>query len=131
MPPADVAEAMGDAENFDVYVFHKCNAWGGACDFAPAFVAGARARRAQALADARRALDRGAAGDDSCTVHGDCQSCLDDPTSKCGWCDGQVVDTDGNVICGDDGNGCCGGNDQFSTCNQVGARERERETVAP
>jgi hypothetical protein len=57
------------------------------------------------------------AGIAKCTSYGDCGSCLDDPSGVCGWCDGIVTDLSGNVICGQDGNGCCGGSDGFSQCN--------------
>lgn len=55
--------------------------------------------------------------EDSCIGYTDCDACLGDASGVCGWCDGVVRDTDGNAVCGEDGNGCCGGNDGFSTCD--------------
>ena len=117
VPPSDTAEAMGDL-NFDVFVMNGCNSWkGDSCDFTPAFVT--EARRSLSLIPAAPIAPR----TDTCNVYGDCNSCLDDPSGVCGWCDGVVVDTDGNIVCGDDGLGCCGGNDGFSHCNVTYRKE--------
>lgn len=131
-PPMNVLDAMGDA-NFDVFVMVQCNSYVSNCDFSPDFVAAAEEAeaaeaeaRAAALAKfealmARKdaAQQRALAGQpmDACTSYGDCGSCLDDPSGVCGWCDGLVTDLSGNIICGQDGNGCCGGSDGFSQCN--------------
>jgi len=143
-PPANVADAMGN-ELFDVLVLNRCNSWGTAgCDFSPSFKATADKAKA-AIFSAKAARKAGVvragglgerplvggdsstwtpatagsgAGADECGGFADCESCLNGG-SVCGWCDGIVTDTDGNVVCGDDGNGCCGGSDGFSQCNVV------------
>jgi hypothetical protein len=122
-PPVDVKNAMGDTQ-FDVYVMFQCTSWGTAgCDFSAAFETAAvkqvkQSVRAEAKklfpVDASRAAAPAA---DSCNAYTGCDDCLADASGKCGWCDGEVTDTAGNVICGADGNGCCGGNDGFSFCN--------------
>ena len=103
--PSDVRLAMGDS-NFDVYSMQQCNSWVDTCDFAPAFdmfTLSASPLGSQANADA-------------CSGFDDCEDCLAGGAT-CGWCDGTIVDTNGGVVCGADGLGCCGGDDGFSTCN--------------
>jgi len=123
-PPQDARYAMGDV-NFDVLSMLKCNSFGSAgCDFSRSFAESAerveliavQTREARALLAFEKAL-LGPGTTDSCTVYGDCDSCLNDASGVCGWCDGTVTDISGNVICGADGNGCCGGSDGFSYCN--------------
>lgn len=122
-PPSNVLDAMGD-NNYDVFVMVKCTPWGSGCDFSPDFKA-ADALRAEELAKFEMLMKRKEAAEsrklagkpmDECTSYGDCTSCLGDASGVCGWCDGVVTDMDGNVICGEDGNGCCGGSDGFSQC---------------
>jgi hypothetical protein len=124
-PPQDVRNAMGMPEDFDVLVLNRCNAWDteGSCDFSSSFETMSdllRSKMLQASAAAAAAKQQPKKKEDVqdsvCSGFSDCDSCLDGGAT-CGWCDGQVVDTDGNVICGEDGQGCCGGDAEFSTCN--------------
>lgn len=111
-PPDNTADAMGDS-NFDVFVMNRCNSWksDAGCDFSAAF------------SPLKLLHGRRLGSSDQCTGNEDCDSCINDASSVCGWCDGVVLDTDGNVICGDDGLGCCGGSDGFSTCNVTFRKE--------
>ena len=108
-PPANVADAMGNPD-FLVFVLNQCNSWGSAgCDFSPAFQAQASIKSSKA---AVRALGAG-----GCAANGDCTSCVGDASGVCGWCDGLVKDDEGNTICGDDGLGCCTGDEEKYTCD--------------
>jgi len=46
---------------------------------------------------------------DLCSVHPDCQTCIDDPENKCGWCSTEVIYKNGSVkgkqCAGHNGNG--------------------------
>jgi hypothetical protein len=57
---------------------------------------------------------------DPCNAFSDCDSCLEGGEQTlggvCGWCDGVITDSHGVVTCGADGNGCCGGGNNFLTC---------------
>lgn len=105
--PSNVVFAMGDLD-FDVYSMQQCNSWAGTCDFSPAFDASTSLKATSAF--------KARAKDDSCNGFADCDDCLAGGAT-CGWCDGTIVDTDGNTVCGEDGMGCCGGDDGFSTCD--------------
>ena len=127
VPPDDVSLAMGDPA-FDVFVMHACNSWARNCSFAAAF---ASPPPPVPLAASASATDEwstvGALGflaplADKCNVHKDCGSCIHDPLSTCGWCDGVIHFGDGTT-CGEDGNGCCGGGSGFSHCNVTFRKE--------
>jgi hypothetical protein len=117
-PPTNVLDAMGDTQ-FDVFVLNRCNSWDQAnCDFTPAFTESAKLIKQQQLFKQQVITPvQAKLGDDECLGYDDCDSCLADASGVCGWCDGIITDTDGNVVCGEDGNGCCGGSDGFSQCN--------------
>lgn len=122
-PPQDARYAMGDTD-FDVLSMVKCNSFGSSgCDFTKSFALSAEAvkpvfeGRAPDSARSLLAAFADLKTTDSCTAYGDCTTCLDDPSGVCGWCDGVVTDVSGSVVCGADGNGCCGGSDGFSYCN--------------
>ncbi|KAL1515870.1 hypothetical protein AB1Y20_002485 [Prymnesium parvum] len=130
-PPEDVSNAMGDAD-FDVYVMHKCNDWkAGKCSFAPAFASPKKSASglAASLASFEALLlekpsqpHLGGMADDKCTVHADCDSCINDPLKVCGWCDGVITFGDKST-CGADGKGCCGGASGFSKCDLAYRKE--------
>lgn len=111
---------MGDAQ-FDVYVMNGCNSWDQAtCDFTPAFT---QSNILLKKLNQRKELNKAFMEEvddvpaDECLGYSDCDDCLADASGVCGWCDGVITDTEGNVVCGDDGNGCCGGSSGFSQCN--------------
>jgi len=116
-PPQNAYMAMGDT-NFDVLSMLKCNSFGTAgCEFSKSFKA-AKAALVK-LEAAKTAAFEAAIGAtaDSCNAYSNCDTCLGDASGVCGWCDGIVTDMSGNVMCGSDGNGCCGGSDGFSQCD--------------
>jgi len=116
-PPQNTVDAMGN-QLFNVFVMLKCNSWGtSGCDFSAAFQPMAKAMAAPAAKSRASFEDALIAASDPCNSYADCDTCLADPSGVCGWCDGEVTDTDGNVVCGEDGNGCCGGSSGFSQCN--------------
>jgi len=126
-PPQDVTQAMGLPEDFDVLVLNRCNAWDtqGLCDFSASFMNGLNKQNANKEKKShKKSNDKDEETpaflkktfESACEAFGDCDSCLGGGAT-CGWCDGQVEDSDGNVLCGSDGNGCCGGDAEFSTCN--------------
>lgn len=128
VPPDNVVNAMGD-QAFDLFVMHACNSWGKQCSFAPAFttppppVASAVAKKTYPLLASLlgRPEKPGFLGD-NCTANRDCGSCIHDPLSTCGWCDGVITFSDG-TRCGEDGNGCCGGDSGFGHCNVTFRKE--------
>jgi hypothetical protein len=112
-PPQNTVDALGKKE-FDVFVMHKCNSWSAGCDFKPAFTS--EVLPIFPLTSNLRATT------DKCEVHGDCGSCIGDPSNVCGWCDGVITHGDGTT-CGADGKGCCGGASGFSKCNVAYRKE--------
>jgi len=114
---------MGDTQ-FDVLSMIQCNSYGtSGCDFSKSFALASKVMKPLPVkakhAVEGRTLEEllAPAATDSCTAYGDCDTCLGDASGVCGWCDGVVTDINGNVVCGSDGNGCCGGSDGFSYCN--------------
>jgi hypothetical protein len=114
---------MGDT-NFDVLSMIQCNSYGtSGCDFSKSFALASKVVKPLPVkakhAVEGRTLEEllAPAAADSCGAYGDCDTCLGDASGVCGWCDGVVTDVNGNVVCGEDGNGCCGGSDGFSYCN--------------
>ena len=93
-----------------VYSMQQCNDWKDNCDFSPAF---GTSTNSSSFVSAFRKTTK---VKDSCFGFSDCADCLG-AGDTCGWCDGTIVDTSGSVVCGDDGLGCCGGDDGFSFCN--------------
>jgi hypothetical protein len=116
-PPTNVLDAMGDTQ-FNVFVVNRCNSWDQVnCDFSSVFDDAQNLVKKQKADEEEEKKKHITVGDDQCLGYSDCDSCLSDSSGVCGWCDGIITDTDGNVVCGDDGYGCCGGSDGFSQCN--------------
>jgi len=113
LPPENTWSALGD-HAFDVFVMHACNSWSTLCNFQPVF-------NSQMLPVFPLTVNLRATSD-ACQKHADCSSCIADPSSVCGWCDGVITHSDGTT-CGNDGKGCCGGATNFSKCNVAYRKE--------
>jgi len=100
-PPPDFDTGMRADTPSVVFAFFKClNPQN--CDFS---------QLSEELRDTFLARNKRALGPivDLCSVHNDCQSCIDDPENKCGWCSTNVL-YNGTIL----GKQCAGHNEDGS-----------------
>jgi len=94
-PPVDFDSAMKSNNPHNVFFFWKCVSESN-CDFSTI----------QEIIN--NLLHKAPTNeiDDACSIHPDCQSCIDDPENKCGWCSTNVIYKNGSVV----GKQCAGHN---------------------
>jgi hypothetical protein len=95
-PPPDFDTAMKKGTPGDVFIFWKCVSESN-CDFSQV---------QDVINNMLRKVAPAQEIDDACSIHPDCQSCIDDPANKCGWCSTNVIYKNGTII----GKQCAGHN---------------------